>query len=182
MSSAAAGSPVLAVSALLAYLALVVLSCLALQVIFPVNPMFFRFQKERPVTQLWLPEGWAFFTRDAREERDVLYRLSERDEPRMVTGRREFLGFRRVPRSENVELAMLLQKARPKQWTDCRGSFERCFGTSQGTTVHLEPATLHPFLCGSFVVVRQRPLPWAWLGAAAKTPMPARLLYFDVKC
>lgn len=78
----------------------------------------------------WLPQGWAFFSRDAREQDLYLWRWSDgRWQPasRAPHGEpRNLFGFARASRSQRAEAAALAGSVPDSLWSDCRAADTQC--------------------------------------------------------
>src|SRR5262245_51815297 len=77
----------------------------------PHSPIRLPFAKEA-MTALWAPQGWSFFTRDPREEKQTLYvRNGITWESALLAPHARpsnFGGFRRKSRAQGVEMALLI--------------------------------------------------------------------------
>ncbi|MFI7443457.1 SdpA family antimicrobial peptide system protein [Nonomuraea indica] len=133
------------------------------------------------------PQGWAFFTRSAREHREIVWRRSPSGgwEPALLgphAEARNLWGFDRRSRAQAVDLGILLGAVPAGEWSSCdTGEITRCLGSLTRAVPVANPAP-RPLLCGTLGVSRQEPLPWAWAGAAARTRMPATVVRLDVRC
>ena len=150
----------------------------------PHSPIHLPFA-EQAQTLLWAPEGWAFFTRDPREEKQTVYikRDSEWRSALLAPHGRLFniVGLRRKSRSQGVELALLMNGLPANLWQPCTASLQQCLAQlPRGQAVHnISPA---PTMCGTIAVVLQKPVPWAWAGSSRPVTMPCRILALEVSC
>ena len=112
--------------------------------------------------RLVLPEGWGFFTRDAREP-DLLIARKHGDrwllEPPHASASHAF-GLLRLSRVLPVEASQLIAAASssfsPCQLKDLEACIERA-------PLQRVPSDVQrPFLCGDVALVRRAPVPWAW--------------------
>ncbi|MFC4535921.1 SdpA family antimicrobial peptide system protein [Sphaerisporangium dianthi] len=139
------------------------------------------------VARLVAPQGWAFFTKTARDERHTWWRpdadgtwrptsLGPHAEPRNLWG------LDRISRAEGVETGLVLEAVSGHHWRDCPdGAVDGCLSRS-ATAVHVRNPSPGPVLCGTLGLSRQKPLPWAWAGAADRTRMPATVVRVEVTC
>jgi len=138
----------------------------------------------RALVHMVVPEGWAFFTRDPREER--LFPYVQRDghwvsvhaaphaEPQHA------FGLDRVSRAQGVELGMLFGSVPTPAWTTCASrDLEACL-SSAPTGLTIRNTSPDPTICGDAAIVRQEPLPWAWAHTA--TVMPIKFARMVVRC
>ncbi|MGW0809508.1 SdpA family antimicrobial peptide system protein [Nonomuraea sp. NPDC002799] len=132
------------------------------------------------------PQGWAFFTRSAREPREIAWSRAadgtwRRAGPGPHAEPRNLWGFDRRSRAEGIERGMLLAGVPAATWRDCRNEVVACLGLP-GPSVPVHNPAPDPILCGTIEVTRQEPLPWAWSSAAAQTHMPLKVVRLEVRC
>jgi antimicrobial peptide system SdpA family protein len=141
---------------------------------------------EQVKTALWAPQGWSFFTKDPREEKQTVYvrrgsawelvLLAPHDRPANI------LGLRRKSRAQGVEMALLLSGNAPAEdWHACTAPLQECLAQlPPGRAVrNTSPA---PTMCGSVAIVLQKPIPWAWATSPRPVTMPSRILSLEVSC
>ncbi len=142
---------------------------------------------EKLDVRIFLPQGWKFFTRDAREERSLPF-LRATDGRWVDAGvgsngdRGHLLGARRDSRAQNAELAGLVHEAEGATWTPCTASPTTCLNDDTAAPTVVVNTSSHATLCGSIAIVRQAPVPWAWARDGAATTMPSRVLRLEVQC
>ena len=155
----------------------------------PFNPVRLPFEDSLRVSRL-LPQGWAFFTRDPREERLTVHRL--RDGRLVPAGRSPHVraanafGLNRVSRAEGVELELLVAAAEQRAtggWTPCATVPAECARAliAIGGVHDLDPVVPRPLVCGDVILKLEAPVPWAW----SRFPPPSsrcRLLAVRVRC
>jgi antimicrobial peptide system SdpA family protein len=150
----------------------------------PYSPIRLPFAREA-MSILWAPQGWAFFTRDPREEKVTYYvRTDFVWQSAMLAphGRLSNVGgLRRKSRSQGVEMALLIHEIPEADWQNCTASLQECLGKlPKGRAVHnISPA---PTLCGTVAIVLQKPVPWAWARSSRPVTMPFRILPLEVSC
>jgi sporulation delaying protein A len=132
-----------------------------------------------------VPEGWAFFTRDAREERILLFR-------RAVDGwhpanlgphaeARNIFGLDRASRAQGVELALLISGVGAEDWTSCEMAPIDCVAHAAFAR-SVDNVSPRPSLCGDVGVALQEPVPWVWASAGGSVTMPSRVIRLSVAC
>lgn len=136
--------------------------------------------------QVIAPQGWAFFTRSAREPREIAWSPAAGGTWRRATlgphaEPRNLWGFDRRSRAEGIERGMLLANVPADRWRDCRAEITACLGLA-GPSVPVHNPAPDPVLCGTLGVTRQEPLPWAWASAASHTHMPLKVVRLEVTC
>jgi antimicrobial peptide system SdpA family protein len=156
----------------------------------PYNPVRLPFEEVLNVSRL-LPQGWAFFTRDPREERLTAHRLRDDGQFELI-GRTPHsrwvnaFGLNRSSRAEGVELALVLagvQRLDASPWKSCEGSPAACARelVKNGWPHELNPVVPRPLVCGGIILKLEAPVPWAW----SKSPppsWPSRLIAVRVQC
>jgi len=128
-----------------------------------------RLPLENQVSMLsWVPEGWAFFTRDPREEGMFVYSRREDGSWRSVveaplSAWGNAFGFDRGPRRQGVEMGLLAATLPIEGWTPCVSTeLPRCLEDAAPTLTFANPSPA-PTLCGELAVVRRKPVPFAWV-------------------
>ncbi len=134
---------------------------------------------------LWAPQGWAFFTKDPREQRAFLYqrlhgRWTDLKKAPHAEPRNAF-GLNRASRAQGVELALLMQSVPAAAWRDCNGDPRACF-SSAATAPAVRNVSPRPTVCGTVALVFQAPVPWAWAGSRRPVHMPSRYAVVEASC
>ena len=156
----------------------------AVHIALPFNPI--RLPFETSEIRAWMPEGWAFFTRNPREEHIFLF--SRRGNGKWTTAAlgpnarpsNEF-GLNRISRAQGVETALLMNRFPNSAYLECRGLVASCLEGAQrlGTLKNPSPA---PTLCGEIGIVMRKPVPWAWWASGQSVVMPSRFPRITVDC
>ncbi|MBV8353684.1 MAG: SdpA family antimicrobial peptide system protein [Candidatus Eremiobacteraeota bacterium] len=160
------------------------LGIVALWSFLPPNPIQLPIEIAANIRS-FLPEGWAFFTKDPREDVSQAY-IYSRDEWTLVTRPAaepgSLFGFSRRPRAQGVELGLLLAStagaARP---VDCKGSAIQCL-RHPNSVLNVRDPVARPLLCGRIGIIRQRPAPWFWTHEFRRVVMPAQVSILMVSC
>jgi antimicrobial peptide system SdpA family protein len=138
-------------------------------------------------TQVWMPEGWGFFTRNPREERIFLFSsdhgswikaaLPPLGQPKYM------MGLDRAPRAQGVEMAMLLA-AQPLRtsWKHCEGAPTQCLERQETASLKVKNRSPNPSLCGLIGFVKRAPVPWAWSNSPKPVVMPSSTARVEVVC
>lgn len=151
----------------------------------PRNVLELPFESRlRPLLPYLTPEGWAFFTRNAREPKLLTYRL---DAGRWRTADlgpharpTNLFGLDRRSRAQGVEIALLLGTIRKDGPVDCKDAIPACL--DRLPALQIRNASPAPSLCGDVGIAQQEPLPWAWSRAASEVTMPSRVVRLDITC
>lgn len=133
--------------------------------------------------RVWLPEGWAFFTRDPREEDIFIFRqqggvwqavdFGPSSRPAYV------FGLRRKPRAMYIELGLVMAGIPRRGWAECSVDPLICVTGSATTFAVSNPSPL-PAFCGLHALVLRRPVPWAW--SQAQVAMPSKVARVNISC
>jgi len=141
---------------------------------------------------VWLPEGWAFFTRDPREEGVRVY-VRRRDGnwtnaiEAPLGAWSNALGLNRAPRRQNVEQGLLLAALPRDGWSPCVSTeLALCLDRVDHTVTFANPSPVAT-LCGEIAVVKQKPVPFAWVvgkdrGELEGFRVPNRFIRVEAKC
>jgi len=132
-----------------------------------------------------LPQGWAFFTRDPREERVTAW-IRRGDGWEVVDQRGSslsaFMGLRRSASVLGVELGTLAAKLPEERWV---AAADPRNPTATGATLppmEVRDDSVAPRLCGDLVLSKAEPVPWAWSRSRTPVPMPTRVARATVVC
>jgi antimicrobial peptide system SdpA family protein len=131
------------------------------------------------------PQGWAFFTRNPREERTYLYaRRGEDWVPYTVTTAdpSNLFGLRKRSRGHEMELASILGQVPQASWVKGRLDVEGLKGKDFRRGVVVENRFPRSTMCGEFVVQKRPPVPWAWSRLPKPVIMPSRTAKLLVRC
>lgn len=138
--------------------------------------------QNRAVVGLFLPQGWAFFTKSPRTAGIVAYsRTPDRWRslsPGALAVPVDWMGLNRTRRAQGIEMAMIFRFIDKAQWRRCDGDPFRCLDASPRTRL-VNDASNHT-ICGDVGFVRQPIRPWAWRDS--RTVMPSLVLRAEVSC
>lgn len=134
--------------------------------------------------KLWMPQGWQFFTRSAREEWPRAFARNAQGEwvaaeSSLRTTPASAIGLSRRARAMGLEVGCLIQGLPPSAWTPCNEEPAACLEEMPP----LDAVTVTPgaILVGDVGIVLQEPVPWAWSGRGGNVVMPSRVVRFDVR-
>ena len=139
-------------------------------------------------TQILFPEGWHFFTRDAREMQTRLYYKNAEGnwvaDPHMpnVSAHNSF-GANRSGRAMGVEYAMFINELAPDSWVAHEGPINELLHKSTEVPITEVSSTFRdPILCGEYLLLAQEPVPWAWSPSYDQVNMPVKATRLLVNC
>jgi antimicrobial peptide system SdpA family protein len=137
-------------------------------------------------TVLFLPEGWAFFTRDPKEPEFLMFHPRSDGSWTRAARPNDSLstvfGFSRFLRSLNVERGLLVAPFREGDWRPCTSRPELCLADWQGTIFTVKNRTPGATVCGPVAFVKQDRVPWAWSRSVDADRMPSRVLRMEARC
>jgi len=147
----------------------------------PFNPQSPGLSAERR-TRLVLPEGWGFFTRDAREK-DLLIAMRDDDATWHLqaphASAQHLFGLHRRSRVLAIETGQIIEEARAP-FVPCSDDWRVC--AEQAKPHMLESKASRPYLCGDIALFRRPPVPWAWSNLLDPERMPTDLLRLRIRC
>lgn len=133
-----------------------------------------------------MPEGWAFFTRNPREPVTKIYRQRSGTwtyVDRANFSPRSWFGAKRTSTLESIELQNLLGGIySDSTWTECTEDVSTCVASASPETVALENTSRTQLLCGSLLVQKHDPVPWAWAQNEDDVVMPSRIVHLSIEC
>jgi len=152
--------------------------------ILPYNPLRLPFAAEVKAS-FWVPEGWAFFTRDPRGDLLTLMRLTPDGwvpaGPGVQSEARYAFGIMRHPRAENSEALRLVKQVPSSAWAVCEGGAAPCLDGME-TSLRTESPSARPTLCGTVGLVKRPQVPWAWSRGPTPAQMRGTVARVEVAC
>ncbi|MBK7869504.1 MAG: SdpA family antimicrobial peptide system protein [Saprospiraceae bacterium] len=159
---------------------------LVLFTVSPFNPFKAKINLEKQVFT-FVPQGWAFFTRNPREAQAQLYKLEQEQwhqVPHYHSHISNFSGLSRKASKELAELSVLkARELRDEFFIDCESNYQRqIIGCIPDTTYTVTNHVNHPLLCGEYILTLQQPIPWAWSKSINKIKMPSKVVRIKILC
>ncbi|MFD6420487.1 SdpA family antimicrobial peptide system protein [Streptomyces sp. NPDC060198] len=165
----------------------VVLALYVAQAALPPNAVRLPMQEEaKPVLTAVAPQGWAFFTKSARDTEYAPFAFDRNGWHHAALAPHakasNAFGFDRASRSQGIEVA-LLTRSPGTRWVECGNArrAEACLAAVP-TGVHTTNASPEPTLCGRVAVVQLEPVPWAWRDLQSGTHTALRAAVWEVEC
>ncbi|HVG60573.1 MAG TPA: SdpA family antimicrobial peptide system protein [Hyalangium sp.] len=163
-----------------------IVAAYALHSALPYNPIKLPFE-DRVDVKLVLPEGWAFFTRDPRDERMMPFQRGEHGGWVAANKTPNFqpqnsFGIDRAARAQGVELGLLLDGVRGEERLSCEEDPLVCL--ERAPVAQARNTSPRPSLCGQVGLVFQKAVPWAWARSSKdkKIIMPSKVMRMDIQC
>ncbi|PJJ59214.1 SdpA family antimicrobial peptide system protein [Hymenobacter chitinivorans] len=158
----------------------------AVQASVGVNATETTFQ-ERYTFSVLLPEGWGFFTKSPRDEKNVLYRIRPDKSLEVATHKNadpeNLFGFSRRSRRANMEFSRVMAQVKEKDWDQYqRYSLQDLIGSDTIATVHIPYSStqFNQLQKGTYIVKRYTITPWAWAQYPEHYTNPERYLKLTI--
>ncbi len=137
-------------------------------------------------TVSYLPEGWKFFTRNAREDISFLYRKDgaghwTRADSGENASSHNLFGLSRAGRNEGIESGLILTSIPSEAYEDCDADAESCL-TSRKPKLLFHSNATRPVFCGTMGVVVTPRIPWAWASSPKPPTMKSKVVIVEVSC
>jgi antimicrobial peptide system SdpA family protein len=153
----------------------------------PTNPLSSQFLTTGQTLSFAnvLPEGFAFFTKDPREQNPFLYEIQKNNGLIPITtpnsSPSNLFGLSRYQRALYVELGSIISLISSSDRTTCATSFSDCIAHDLIKTVKIQNRTPNALLCGSYYLKMIEPVPWAW-HRTFKGEMPMTVVKLELIC
>ncbi len=162
------------------------LAVCAVYVVLPFNPIRLPLVQTLQ-TYMWMPEGWAFFTRDPREPRTLTFAkvqdtwVSSSMAPHARPS--NLFGVNRASRAQGVELGLIMEAIAVAEhtWEPCEEAIGTCL-EAVPTADTLDNISPRPRLCGLVGLAQQEPVPWAWSYNRDEITMPSQVIKLKIEC
>ena len=133
----------------------------------------------------FIPQGWAFFTRDPREAQITIYRIENdsvlKPYPQRHSSLNNLLGLKRTSSKILTELQLLKLKTSDSLYSDVKWNYQvDKFEKFKIKRFEYKNEIYDPILLGDFIVVYQKPVPWAWSKSIKEIKMPAKVIRFKI--
>ena len=138
--------------------------------------------------KMFLPQGWAFFTRDAREDVIVIYNvvnniIVKNDEKRQASYL-NFFGLKRNARAFGIDLAWindkLIDHSNYHKIYPSLDSVGKDIVNGKFQPVNIFSNQKHPLLMGHIIIVKKKVTPWAWSSNYDKISFPIDVIYVNI--
>jgi antimicrobial peptide system SdpA family protein len=156
---------------------------------FVINLLVVSFAPYNPLTpsvsarlniSLLAPQGWAFFTRNAREPNTFIYAKNNNNKFAVIdnqknTSRSNLFGISRDARSLSAEVVEILKQVDTSKWSapstnDWEDQFKKT------NCVSVINKSLHPILKDTVFIEYKEKVPWAWVKADDQVKMPSKTI------
>lgn len=132
-----------------------------------------------------MPQGWAFFTRNPREENYFIYQKVEGKYQQVIQSncsRSNLFGTARKSRVQSVELGDILAKVDGHEWLSCPEGIGQSRAVDTLTEVLVLNRVETPTICGLYYIEKKEPVPWAWGKYYKEIAMPSSVIKIHTIC
>jgi antimicrobial peptide system SdpA family protein len=159
----------------------------ALKITLPYNALHLPFENIRYKTafKAFFPEGFSFFTRDPRESQTEIFQLLDGDLVSVTNKNgsyKNWFGVKRITRAINLDIGYLLSRIEEEDWIACNTAIQTCLDQTQNLFVELKSNYEKPLLCGEYVLLSRKPVPWAWAKNVHPEQMPLEYVRIYIVC
>lgn len=160
------------------------LFCYAVHPILPFNPI--KLPAESTMrTNLFIPEGWRFFTRNPQEEQPLAFSRQNGSWRSVMRGPNasaaNLFGLDRAGRAQGLEMGLLMAEVHKRSFIECNEEPILCLEQAP-SALSVRDASPDPTLCGTTGIVLRGPVPWAWARGTQSIFMPSRVARLEVRC
>ncbi len=128
------------------------------------------------------PQGWAFFTKDPRDPMVDVYKIGRDERLEQIVLKNSasayLFGLSRKGRRVMFEVGLMLSNLPDSSWRACRGEPDMR-SLPQPITLHRKPS-MHVITTGSYLIIEQHPIPWAWAKLSQLKYNPTKVLRIDI--
>jgi antimicrobial peptide system SdpA family protein len=149
------------------------------------NPVKLPLEKEL-YTVAYLPEGWKFFTRNAREDVTLIYEKNDsghwvRADNGTNSSKKNLFGLSRRGRNEHIELGIIMSGIPQAAYEQCTLDADSCLG-ARAPRMKIQNYATRPGYCGTVGIVTSQRVPWAWANSPEPPTMSSKVTVVEVSC
>lgn len=141
----------------------------------------------------FVPQGWAFFTRSPREAQITIYKKDKNANNFIIINQRHahysnLFGLIRRPSKLLGELQMIKRQIPKEHYVDTTFSYQTLKIIDDKELINslsLETCENRFYgsdLCGEYIIVFQKPVPWAWSKNIRNVKMPCKMIKVKILC
>ena len=140
--------------------------------------------RDERIARVFVPEGWAFFTRSPRTPVAQAYGFGGAGSWTVLSSGPQatpanLMGLNRRARSQGTEIAMLIYQIPTSAWSPCRRPPTDCLSGRHAGLTAANRSTQRS-VCGDVGLVLQDVTPWAW--RTFDPVMPSKVVRVMVLC
>lgn len=137
----------------------------------------------------FVPQGWAFFTRNPREAQVILYEVSSEKHlvkyPQKHSSSENLFGINRKSSKLLTEIQVLKANVPDSIFSNIKWNYQINYISKEIDS--LKPFKVRnevymPVLCGNYLLIFQKTIPWAWCKSNDELEMPAKAVFLKIEC
>lgn len=134
--------------------------------------------------QFFFPEGWAFFTRDPKEDNINLYRVVNNRVDLTPVNLKSgdvslFFGASKHARMQMAEVGEIIEKIPDSLWVKNRGEYSNPCIKPTDLVIARHNISNYKSLQGKYIIEKIKPTPWAWSNEK-NVHMPSQYIIVNV--
>lgn len=135
----------------------------------------------------FVPQGWAFFTRNPREAQIVIYQKNTDNTFEEISQRhssyKNLFGLKRRASKIMSELQFIKREINDSLYQNTMWSYqEKLYTKLPLSLISVQNQMKDQVLCGEYIVIYQKAVPWAWSRSLHTIKMPAKIIRLNIKC
>lgn len=110
-----------------------------------------------------IPQGWAFFTRNPREDQVIIYKQNGEilnEISLKTTNKGELFGIKRSNRHIQDKIGNIISEINNKHWFTTKSFYD--FKDVSQSLNHLSISVKYPSLCGTYIIEVKKIMPWSY--------------------
>ena len=148
------------------------------------NPIKLKLNLDNKI-YTFVPQGWAFFTRSPTEAQITIYEKDNDNKFKLMKHRHSelvnFFGLDRKVSKMFGELQLIKMNIRPNLYYNTTWNYQNNKFSQIPREVNIVKNDMqNPILCGEYLVVYQKAIPWAWYTSTTKIVMPAKIIRLKI--
>jgi antimicrobial peptide system SdpA family protein len=133
-----------------------------------------------------VPQGWSFFTRNPREAQAVIYEIKD-GVPLPLDHKHSsiynFIGLSRRASVIMSEMQVVKAELPDSIYMTTKWSYqENIVGEYPQQPFKVKNKISNPLLCGEYLLIFQKAVPWAWSKSMKSITMPAKVARVKIEC
>jgi antimicrobial peptide system SdpA family protein len=151
-----------------------------------LSPVKLELNLNTKITRLF-PQEWAFFNGEFRRAQVVLYKKNSANQfdriDLHINAYSNAFGIKKQPQRILAELRYIKREVNDSLYVDTKWNYQLgILGTIPDFKVDVNNYFKAPLLCGEYLAVYQRMIPWAWLKSIDRIQMPSKVIRLNIQC
>jgi antimicrobial peptide system SdpA family protein len=133
----------------------------------------------------YLPQGWAFFTRNPREDQITVYLIENEflhNISLKTTDKNQLFGIKRENRYIQDKLGNVISEIEGKFWFKTVSNYD--YVDIKDSINHLSVSVRHPSICGTYLIEVKKIMPWSYFksGLSQNINIDTKLVNLSLIC